>query len=316
MPEKLPNVYLFLYDEYAGPMNLDRYYGVRDPMYPALREMRFNVSVRSYNRESLYTSKLIPDLLNLDFNAPEYFDTGDGRSPMLYRLFASMGYQVKIINHLGFLDRDDAIDLTPEQIQDSICQILYDNSLFSVTPIGTLVEKLPQLDRALHYREGVLEILDTFDRAAEYTEGKPTFIVGYIQLPHAAFVFNEDGSLSQGGESNWWQLEYYLNQMYYTGSRIVGMAEKIIAEDPEAVIILQSDHGARLPNHLHTDYGNEFDWIEETPHMQNILNVVYFGGRPLEVEGLSGINTLKQVLNTLYGFEFSMTEPEQYYLPY
>ena len=88
--------------------------------------------------------------------------------------------------------------------------------------------------------------------------------------------------------------------------------DNILEHDPSAVIILQSDHGARLGYHLIDLYGDDYDPETETIHQQNILNCVYLGGEALDISGLSGINTLRTVLNRLYGMDYDMLEPRTF----
>lgn len=85
--------------------------------------------------------------------------------------------------------------------------------------------------------------------------------------------------------------------------------DNIQAHDPEAVIILQSDHGARLGHHLAELYGDPYDAETDTIHQQNILNCVYLPGETVDITGLNGINTLRTVLNRLFQLDYAMVEP-------
>ena len=79
-----------------------------------------------------------------------------------------------------------------------------------------------------------------------------------------------------------------------------------VIHDPDAIIILQADHGARLGYHLKELYDTPYDPETETIHQQNILNCVYWGGKELDISGLSGINTLRTILNAAYGTDYEM----------
>lgn len=89
-----------------------------------------------------------------------------------------------------------------------------------------------------------------------------------------------------------------------------------MTHDPTAVIILQSDHGARVGYHLAELYGDDYDPETETIHQQNILNCVYAGGRQLDISGLSGINTLRTVLNQVYGMEYDRIPQREGFINY
>lgn len=46
--------------------------------------------------------------------------------------------------------------------------------------------------------------------------------------------------------------------------------------------------------------------------MRNILNAVYYQNTTVDIEGLSGINTLRTVLNTLLGLDLPALDPSEY----
>ena len=55
------------------------------------------------------------------------------------------------------------------------------------------------------------------------------------------------------------------------------IVEDIQKNDPDALIILMSDHGARYPHWQVDHYGAKaYDASVETLYMQNILNCVYY----------------------------------------
>ena len=41
------------------------------------------------------------------------------------------------------------------------------------------------------------------------------------------------------------------------------------------------------------------------------MNNVYFGGEPLDIEGKTSINTLRTVLNELFGMDLDMITPPE-----
>lgn len=87
------------------------------------------------------------------------------------------------------------------------------------------------------------------------------------------------------------------------------MTTEIIANDPEAIIIIQSDHGYRYPTHLQFWYGiNQYDVEEEAPYMRNILNAVYYQGEDIYIDNYSGLNTLITVLNKLLDVDLQMVD--------
>ena len=133
------------------------------------------------------------------------------------------------------------------------------------------------------------------------------------------FVVDSKGeSINESTIHEWKDKELYLNQLKYVNSCIETMVDNIIDSDPDAVIILQSDHGVRYPYHMMECYGTpEYDATIETPYMQNILNCVYYQGKEIDIEGKTGINTLRTVLNEVFMTDYEMLdEPEKYLFQY
>jgi hypothetical protein len=59
---ELPNVYYYLYDEYAGPKCLEYFYEYdNSAFYEALENRGFQCSMDSYNTQSDVTVRLVPE---------------------------------------------------------------------------------------------------------------------------------------------------------------------------------------------------------------------------------------------------------------
>lgn len=315
---KLPNVYFYLYDEYCGPESLQYYYDYDNSgFYAELAARGFACSMSSYNMESCATVQLVPDLYNLSYAQPP-FNSGDGESPRIYQLFKDMGYQVNLISHNDFLDTDGARPLTENQVEDSICIILYQNSLLPNTPLSGLIERLPQLQAAYQYTALVEEVLEAMDTAWKYTKNTPTLTLGYIQMPHTWFIYDKDGNpVPEEEHLNWGDPQYYLGQLEYTNKRILGAVDNILEHDPDAIIILMSDHGARLGYHLAELYDAPYDYETDTIHQQNILNCIRVKDQALDIEGLNGVNTLRLMMSEVFGLDFPQyPDPEPKLNPY
>jgi hypothetical protein len=314
--EDLPNVYYYLYDEYCGPESLRYYYDYDNSgFYEALEDRGFTCSGSSYNKESLATVRLVPDLYDLGYDVSPYFQSNDGRSPRLYQVFSQMGYRINLVSHNDFLDTDGATSLITDQASDSICVYLYENSFLPNTPLASFLERLPQLRASYQYESMLQEALDTMETAWQDAQDGPTLTLGYVQCPHSWFVYNADGNpVPEEDHLNWGDPQYYLGQLEYTNQRILQAVDQIQKNDPTAIIILQSDHGARLSSHLTELYDAPYDEETDTLPQQNILNCVYVPGKDLEIEGLSGINTLRTLLNQVYGMDYEMLpDPEMHY---
>ena len=309
----LPNVYYYLYDEFAGPECLEYFYEFdHSDFYRQLEQRGFSCSSDSYNVESTVTVQLIPDLYHLGYGVPEYFESGDGAEPRLYQLFQNMGYQINLINHMDFLDTDGARVLTTRQYEASICVYLYQNSLLPGIPfLSGWLEQLPQLQTEMGYTKMLQEVLGLMDTAWAYSQDGPTLTLGYVQCPHTNFLYDADGNPIPAEHGNDWDdPQYYLGFLQYASRRILAAVDEIQAHDPTAIIILQSDHGARTVYREALHGPAEHVTRDLVHHQQNILNCVYMPGASVDIQGKSGINTLRTVLNQAYHMDLPMVEPE------
>ena len=310
--ESLPNVYYYLYDEFAGPECLSYFYDFdHSEFYEKLEQRGFSCSKSSYNVESTETVQLIPDLYGLDYGVPPYFESGDGAVPQLYQVFLDMGYQIHLVNHMDFLDTDGASVLTHGQHADSIGVYLYQNSLLPSIPVlSGLVERLPQLQTETAYGDMLQESLGLMESAWQYAEDGPTLTLGYVQCPHTYFLYDADGNPVPAEHGNdWADPQYYLGYLQYASGRILSAVDEIQAHDPGAIIILQSDHGARTLYHASLHGLAAESRRDDVHHQQNVLNCVYLPGASVDIQGKSGINTLRTVLNQAFGMHMPMVDP-------
>lgn len=318
--EARPNVYFFLMDEYGGYENLQKYFDYdNSPFLDRLAEAGFQNSKTSHNGESVYTWTLVPNLLNLDYVVEdelphlvkrEYVD-----DPVLFRIFRNNGYQINMINHRDFLGHSGCNVLSRPQISDSIGDHLFDNSLFGMIPrLRIWLKEQLGLSSNEYYTSELLQLTDLAEHCADYTGNQPTFTMVYIQCPHTPYVVDAEGNPRSTGTNNHVEQYYYLDQLKWMNSVLEETTANIMEKDPDSIIIFQSDHGSRFPAHVSgCDGYPELDQAAENPTMQNILNCVYNQGKPLNIDGLSGINTFRTLLNQEFGTELEMLpEPVGY----
>lgn len=318
--EERPNVYFFLMDEYGGYENLLKYYDYDNSAFlDQLSALGFQVSTTSHNRDSVYTWTLVPNLLNLDYvvedEIPHLVKHEYVNDPVLFQIFRNNGYQVNLIDHRDFLGHSGCNVLSRPQISDTIGDQLYDNSAFGLIPVVRtwLKEKLG-LSSNEYYTSELFQLVELAENCADYTGDAPTFTMVYIQCPHTPYVVDAEGNIRTTGTDNHVEKYYYLDQLKWVNSVLDKVTENILAKDPNSVIIFQSDHGSRFPQQVSGNWGYpELDQAAENLTMQNILNCVYNQGEVLDIDGLSGINTLRTVLNEVFGTEFEMLpEPVGY----
>ena len=289
-----PNIYWILSDEYAGSDQLEKYYHYDNtPFYGALRDMGFTVSEHSYNwyPETFY---VLGDILSLNYvshpsRAVEREKFLASADLPFWTLLRDLGYDVCEVESKNLFRLTDRLHVRTEEDPP-------------ITRDGnTVANLLLQYSLLYRYENEILEavaprhakgsakqvILDVFDWAEDPENLKtdhPTFTMIYFMCPHAPFHFDREGN-SVTVDSSKDPKSYYLDQLVYTTTRLRKMCETITRADPDAIVVLQSDHGYRFLANVTK--------LDET----NILNAVYFRGRPLEgITDKNALNTWRTVL--------------------
>lgn len=315
-----PNVYYLLVDEYGGTENLTRYYDYDNHEFlDYLRQKGFNISNTTENTESIWTMTLVPNLLNLDYMVE---DTSENKSAYmdksnLVEIFRGSGYQVNLIDHVNFVGTSGCRVLSPRQYPDSISKYLFRNSVLSQIPqLRRKMDQILGLPNEFEEAKTLQTLFGLMESAADYVEDSPTLTVSYVQCPHYPFLFDAEGNIKPS-KPNFQDKSIYLGQLQYVTSVLEQSVQNILDQDPDSIIVIQSDHGARYPGQMLLYHGGpDYDPVLETPYMQNALDCVYVRGEKLDIEGLSGINTLRTVLNSQFGTDLPMLEQPTGYTCY
>ena len=295
---RLPNLYYFIVDEYASFSEMERYYDYDNSEFHGfLTDAGFNVSDNSFNRGG-GTIQNMADNMNLgpvatdEMTLAEYAELFNNGS--LYGILEGMGYALyqlgslyplpKLLEKPSFLLQSDAATMNGE----TALEILVTNSM--LMPLPTM----------LYWRRvgasGDMAAFDWLDDPAHYNVESNRAIFLYACCPHPPFYYGADGSpVDAANWENWTDLSYYRDQYIYITKRMQKTVSTILEHDPNAVILLQSDHGLRY--HADSEKPHPF-WIE-TDDQRQIFNALYVGGKPVDITGLSGYNTWRALLNAL-----------------
>jgi len=74
-------------------------------------------------------------------------------------------------------------------------------------------------------------------------KGTPKLTILHYLLTHSPYIFDEDGNRTAGDTG----LSNYYSHYKYSSKVLVNLIDMILAEDPDAVIVLQADHGIAVP---------------------------------------------------------------------
>ncbi len=309
----LPNLYFIILDEYASFQELEKYYDYNNSEFREFLETNhFSISDSSFNQGGS-TIRNMADTVNLepvaydDMTMDQYqrlLDNG-----ILYSILEKLGYDLwqlgsvslyplpELLAKTDFLTRSGVATMNGE----TALEILITNSM--LMPLPTML----YWDRV--GGKGEVVALEWLEQAEHYgKENRAIFV--YLCCPHPPFYYDEDGGEVE--RENWVNFsdpKYYLDQLKYVTKMTERAITGILANDPDSIILLQSDHGLRY--HNDSDLPHRFDISMED--QLRILNAAYFSGAPLPIEGLSGYNTWRLVLNRL-GENYPLL-PEEHLFP-
>lgn len=290
----LPNIYLLIFDEYAGFQQIKSYYGydnVRLEDY--LLDHRFTISYDSYN-ESTITTTITTNLVNLDYvvtdDTPESEKEVLRHNGYLFDFLSQMGYEIRKVSSTNFYGTEGAVqNITPQVFAQTV----------SGESLGTLLYK----KTALYPFVGV-KVIDalpeiSYMESDENIPPVPTFTIMHVCSPHQPFYFDKNGNLNPARQwNNWDEPQYYLGQYQYTTEKMIGILDTLLGLDDDALIMVMSDHGARYA-----------PYVDLEREARNVLNTFYYRGEDLSLfSGESGVNTIRMLLNYVLDTDFDKVE--------
>ncbi len=324
----MPNIYYFILDEYAAFDVIDKYYGYDNAAFADfLEDAGFNISLSS-SCITPQSELAIADVVTLHYLTEENRTISFARkklaNALLYSELEGLGYSLyqmstkaTIFKGIANLRDESLFDTGEPETEDgaTVSDIARDQSILSVlNGIGGAAQNTPSaaepakdiellptdkiMDLARHGYSGSiknrLSVFDYFDDAGVYAEADRVAIFSYICCPHVPFLFQANGAPIEGGHrADWQNMQYYLGQYQYVTARMKRIIQAIIAENPNCIIIIQSDHGVRWHEDCAWPHTFEISPQDEC----RVLNAMYCCGRELDIEGLSPTNTVRLLLS-------------------
>lgn len=302
--KNLPNFYYLIFDEFGGYDNIKRYCNYDSNIFfDELDSMGFSVSLTSSN-PTIDTYTELPNLLQLrrvnSGELPAVQKKENALNPQLLLLMKSFGYKInQIDSHPYFLDVNLA-DFKFSPTQKSSYGT-FDSLIIEQTALYPFYGKNDKDYEA----NLIINKLDYIKESSTLMD-EGLFTVAYFNFPHLPFVFDEDGNIvDDQRRGDVLDPGNYLGQYKFASKKILELVSHLLVNDPDAIIVLQSDHGFRYPNLINDWYGDDrFNLADEFYYQRNILNAVYHPQEKMNIEGLSGVETLRQVLNAVYNIKF------------
>ena len=293
-----PDVYLVVTDGYAGKKQLREQFGLDNtPFEDTLRSLGFHVIDSSFSN---YTSTNVSmsSVLRMDYVAIEKdVDLHASFSPTgVTSFFKNQGYQL-INNSIFTIDgqlpnqptgyfKTGTVLLTQYSFIAHATYIVH--NLLAASGYSVEKERVSRIQGFIRKidlsRDSIT--LQNLLATAKQKGDKPKFVYTHFLMPHAPYLFNENGQvLKDTGSLSSQYRSYHL----YTNKQLISAVRSILqSSERPPIILLLSDHGAR------TDDWQKFGRL----HFSN-LAAVYLPNKTYEgyYSGMSNVNQFRVLLN-------------------
>jgi len=260
-----PNVYYLLFDEYAGYQSLKDSFGfANDSLYHFLDQKGFrnipggsNYDFTLFSMSSIFNMQYVDTtgITGTTLQNDLQVRTNEIRYGSVFGLFENMGYQIEnysifdIGNRHSVSDKNDFLPVHSRLLTDKI----FHNRLLRTSGwiFKTGKFALPAWKKKYLYQHDVTNIFS--EQAVKQTAADkstvPKFCYAHFIIPHGPFYrdssgqYNSDASIAD--EATLTNKAAYLAYLKYGNTVIESLVESITANDPQAIIVLMSDHGFR-----------------------------------------------------------------------
>ena len=331
--DSLPNVYFIILDAYPRNDVLKEHVNFDNSEFTNMLEQRgFHIAKNSF--ANYYFSGLsISSTMNMNyinFLADELGEDSRSYDPLLgkdFGLYADnqviknfklMGYKVAKIGSVPmYLHEIPLADL-------SLCYKsihLMDNRLFDTvgrtSMIGYLIERWSEDMQ----RQIILCAFEELPKISSYYE-EPVFVWSHIMIPHFPLIFGADGEPITPGssllvmnnpeltDSSWNIKQQFLQQLQFANKKSIKLIDKILENEKQSIIIIQSDHGSAFDVDLD-------DPTDDDVHQRlSNINAIYFPDeKPREIltNDQTNVNTFRIVFNSYFGSDYDILEDKIYW---
>ncbi len=334
-----PNIYYFILDEYSSFDMLKKYYKYDNKVLDDFLSAKgFNIVRESYSTDT-QTEHVICDFLNLKYISRHYSKGKCFKAiskASIYKVFKDLGYSqfqystsedhFKGIPSLDSEKGQQAYQsilmggggpgktASDDAIPGAISELLRSEAASSKTKVDASAlnqwgfypsdyirnTKKYKRDGRREHADAMLSIFDYFEDPAHYAATQPRVIYSYMSATHVPFTFNEYGGILSGGNRNWRDTKVYLGQYKFISKHLMATVSTITKYDPDSIIIIMSDHGIRY----HADCAEKHKFYITDKDSCRIMNAVYIKGQAYNIEGLSGVNTLRYILSLYDGLNY------------
>ena len=309
-----PDIYYFVFDEYAGKITLEEDFNYDNTDFlKKLQDRGFYIPDVSY---SSYPGTLASIASTLNMGYLDILTEILGKNSKDTRLLIEIKdnslvmnllklHNYKIISFYGGFDATGNTKL----VSKKLCSYLaINNDLKNVIVLTYLPVTYFNNDLIHGFQREQLECVFLTLPNIKGSEEAPVFVMIHLMFPHHSYIYDSEGNPVED-EKEWEDKEAYLEQLKYTNTKILELADQILENSTrEPVIIITSDHGFR-PG---------IDW--KNPSAENYragfnnLGAYYLPNQMDNLpEIISGVNIFRIVFNSYLGTEYEMLEDKHFW---
>ena len=332
---KTPNVYFILLDGYGGQDALEEFYRTDNSEFLGfLEEQGFWIG-RHSRSNYLRTLFSVPSTLNMEYFT-EFIEQNDlyelkDERPALDKMKNSkvrltleeFGYKTVGISS-GFTGWDMfGVDHFIDYKRGGANE--FHSIVNQHTPVFPIAVELAVMDPFEKHRELQIRVIETIPEFPNLFPDQPLAGFIHIMCPHPPFVFMRDGSPAEQpsplfnlGDGDYLvgqtmdPVQYqsaYSHQLYYLNTLMTDAITKLRENDPDAIIVVQGDHGPGSGYHGTNIMKNNF--LERA----SILNAIHLPNQDYEefYPTMSPVNTFRLIFNNYFGGDYELLPDETFF---
>ena len=316
-----PDIYYIILDDYANSKSLEKYLDYDNQEFiKFLTKQGFDVADESYSN---YPSTLLslPSIMNMkyvNYLSEKYYDSNDEHElyhimdfNLVTQYYKSIGYETINFDGGNFFNDIENFD------QNLCIRNVWHEELWSIIQHTTILGPLSikkSADDLREYRLCVFSELPTL----QHNNDKPIFVFAHIMMPHSPYLFKANGE-PQDQDKVFLELDLefnklpYLEQLEFVNKKTQEIIDKLLLEsDVPPIIIIHSDHGARMGIDDWNTAVNDEKLVER---IFNNFDAYYLPGeqKSLPDEPRTPVNTFRIIFNSYFNGEYDLLENRSYY---
>lgn len=329
--ENYPDIYYLLLDGYGRDDILEELYSFDNTPFLEFLESRGFYVARGSFANYCRTIQSLASTLNWMYL--EEMTKEVGERTMAHKTVWGMVVENKTLDFLrerGYRAAAFSTGFGPTELRDARIFLRpaidfseFQNRLIEMTPLRSILNRYRSNILYHAHRERVRFTLRNVGKI-DVSDG-PWFVFCHVIAPHPPFVLDAageaiepdrpfshaDGSFFQGkGGSVEEYIQGYRGQLSAVNSLVMNAIDEILEGAPEAIVIIQGDHGP----------GSQLDWNDLDKvyfkERMGILNAIRTPGRAARemfYDNLSPVNTFRIIINEVFDGDLELLADESYF---